>query len=41
LTGARAALRTKLQDDWHKLRYIGTVPGASYRFVAFFDAAEN
>lgn len=28
------ALRAKLQDDWHKPRYIETVPGAGYRFVA-------
>ena len=29
------ALRAKLQDDWHKPRYIETVPGIGYRFVAF------
>jgi DNA-binding response OmpR family regulator len=28
------ALRAKLQDDWHKPRYIETVPGTGYRFVA-------
>jgi DNA-binding response OmpR family regulator len=28
------ALRAKLQDDWHKPRYIQTVPGAGYRFMA-------
>ena len=28
------ALRTKLQNDWHKPRYIQTVPGSGYRFVA-------
>ncbi|HEU5288022.1 MAG TPA: response regulator transcription factor [Candidatus Limnocylindria bacterium] len=28
------ALRAKLQNDWHKPRYIETVPGAGYRFVA-------
>src|SRR5216684_3683017 len=28
------ALRAKLQDDWHKPRYIETVPGAGYRFVS-------
>jgi two-component system KDP operon response regulator KdpE len=28
------ALRAKLQDDWRKPRYIETVPGAGYRFVA-------
>lgn len=27
------ALRAKLQDDWHKPRYIETVAGAGYRFV--------
>ncbi len=27
------ALRAKLQDDWHKPRYIETVPGAGYRFM--------
>lgn len=27
------ALRAKLQNDWHKPRYIETVPGAGYRFV--------
>jgi DNA-binding response OmpR family regulator len=27
------ALRSKLQDDWHKPRYIETVPGSGYRFV--------
>ncbi len=26
------ALRAKLQNDWHKPRYIETVPGAGYRF---------
>ncbi|MGH2378608.1 MAG: response regulator transcription factor [Candidatus Limnocylindria bacterium] len=26
------SLRAKLQDDWHKPRYIETVPGAGYRF---------
>ncbi len=28
------ALRAKLQDNWHKPRYIETVPGAGYRFVS-------
>jgi DNA-binding response OmpR family regulator len=28
------ALRAKLQNDWHKPRYIETVQGAGYRFVA-------
>jgi DNA-binding response OmpR family regulator len=27
------ALRAKLQDDWHKPRYIETVLGTGYRFV--------
>jgi two-component system KDP operon response regulator KdpE len=27
------ALRAKLQNDWHKPRYIETVPGSGYRFV--------
>jgi two-component system KDP operon response regulator KdpE len=27
------ALRAKLQDDWHKPRYIETVAGTGYRFV--------
>ena len=28
------ALRAKLQNDWHKPRYIETVPGTGYRFMA-------
>ncbi|MEK6226123.1 MAG: response regulator transcription factor [Chloroflexota bacterium] len=35
------ALRAKLQDDWHKPRYIETVPGAGYRFVSASDAEKN
>ena len=31
------ALRAKLQNDWHKPRYIETVPGAGYRFVSVSD----
>jgi DNA-binding response OmpR family regulator len=31
------ALRAKLQNDWHKPRYIETVPGAGYRFVTAPD----
>jgi DNA-binding response OmpR family regulator len=27
------ALRGKLQDDWHKPRFIATVPGRGYRFI--------
>jgi DNA-binding response OmpR family regulator len=33
------ALRAKLQNDWHKPRYIETVPGAGYRFVS--DTEDN
>ncbi len=35
------ALRAKLQDDWHKPRYIETVPGAGYRFLTASDAEES
>jgi DNA-binding response OmpR family regulator len=35
------ALRTKLQDDWHKPRYIETVPGTGYRFVPASGAKAN
>ena len=31
------ALRAKLQNDWHKPRYIETVPGTGYRFVPAVD----
>ena len=31
------ALRAKLQNDWHKPRYIETVPGTGYRFVAVVE----
>jgi two-component system, OmpR family, KDP operon response regulator KdpE len=31
------ALRAKLQNDWHKPRYIETVPGTGYRFVSASD----
>ncbi|HEV2251520.1 MAG TPA: response regulator transcription factor [Candidatus Limnocylindria bacterium] len=33
------ALRAKLQNDWHKPRYIETVSGAGYRFVPDRDDA--
>jgi two-component system KDP operon response regulator KdpE len=32
------ALRAKLQNDWHKPRYIETVPGTGYRFVSAEEA---
>jgi len=35
------ALRAKLQNDWHKPRYIETVPGSGYRFVPGPDAKVN
>ena len=35
------ALRAKLQDDWHKPRYIETVPGTGYRFVPASSAEAN
>ena len=35
------ALRAKLQNDWHKPRYIQTVPGAGYRFVSATDAEDD
>ena len=35
------ALRAKLQNDWHKPRYIQTVPGAGYRFVSAADAEDD
>jgi len=35
------ALRAKLQNDWHKPRYIETVPGAGYRFVATSADEDN
>jgi DNA-binding response OmpR family regulator len=31
------ALRAKLQNDWHKPRYIETVSGAGYRFVSALE----
>ena len=35
------ALRAKLQDDWHKPRYIETVSRIGYRFVSEPDAEAN
>jgi len=35
------ALRAKLQDDWHRPRYIETVPGSGYRFVPGSDTQAN
>src|SRR5207253_3989000 len=35
------ALRAKLQNDWHKPRYIETVPGAGYRFVSVSYAKDS
>ncbi len=35
------ALRAKLQNDWHKPRYIETVPGAGYRFVTGSGSEDN
>ncbi|HEV8469460.1 MAG TPA: response regulator transcription factor [Candidatus Limnocylindria bacterium] len=35
------ALRAKLQNDWHKPRYIETVQGAGYRFVPVDESKEN
>jgi DNA-binding response OmpR family regulator len=35
------ALRAKLQDDWHKPRYIETVAGEGYRFVPASRAADD
>ncbi len=30
-----------LQNDWHKARYIETIPGAGYRFVSASDTEDN
>jgi two-component system KDP operon response regulator KdpE len=35
------ALRAKLQDDWHRPRYIETVPGAGYRFAIDSEAKDS
>ena len=35
------ALRAKLQNDWHKPRYIETVTGSGYRFVPAPDDREK
>jgi len=34
-------LRKKLRDDWHKPRYIQTVPGAGYRFLALAEPPKD
>jgi DNA-binding response OmpR family regulator len=33
-------LRTRLQDDWRRPRFIATVPGRGYRFVPTFVGSE-
>lgn len=33
-------LRARLQDNWHRPRFIATVPGRGYRFVPTFSAPE-
>jgi two-component system KDP operon response regulator KdpE len=35
------ALRAKLQNDWHKPRYIETVPNAGYRFIPISRAEKT
>jgi len=35
------SLRVKLQNDWHKPRFIATVPGRGYRFVPTFSDQAN
>jgi two-component system KDP operon response regulator KdpE len=35
------ALRAKLQNDWHKPRYIETVAGSGYRFVPELEVEEK
>ena len=34
-------LRAKLQNDWRKPRFIATVPGRGYRFVATFSEPQG
>ena len=34
-------LRAKLQNDWRKPRFIATVPGRGYRFVATFSEPQD
>jgi two-component system response regulator RegX3 len=34
-------LRARLQDDWHKLRFIVTVPGRGYRFQSTVSTGVN
>lgn len=35
------SLRAKLQDDWHKPRYIETVPGSGYRFMTVVEPVQS
>lgn len=34
-------LRAKLQNDWRRPRFISTVPGRGYRFIATFSGASG
>jgi DNA-binding response OmpR family regulator len=34
-------LRVKLQNDWHRPRFIATVPGHGYRFLPVFEGQET
>jgi len=34
------SLRIKLQNDWHRLRFIATVPGKGYRFTLTFSETD-
>jgi DNA-binding response OmpR family regulator len=34
-------LRAKLQDDWRRPRFIATIPGRGYRFIAGVSAAAD
>lgn len=35
------SLRAKLQDDWHKPRYIQTVAGSGYRFITVAEPLQE